>query len=97
MASKPDTSTSKTSRVEKQQGAQRLVVRRSGDLPLHSEMGEKGFDLRFAQVDWMSLVVKQDEAANPLHVSFLSAVGVVLEPNDVPHLIQGFLRALLHK
>jgi hypothetical protein len=45
----------------------------------------------------MALVVEEDEAANPLLIGFLSAVGVVLYTNCLPHLIQEFLRVLLHK
>ena len=40
---------------------------------------------------------QQDEAANPLPVSFFRAVGVVLETNRIPHLIQQFLGRWLHR
>ena len=42
-------------------------------------------------------MVEQVEAANLLHVSFFRAVGVVLETNRIPHLIQQFLGRWLHR
>jgi hypothetical protein len=45
----------------------------------------------------MALVMKEDISANLLHVGFLSAIGIVFEPNSVLHLIEEFLRALLHE
>jgi hypothetical protein len=60
-------------------------------------MGKKCFNLGSAQFRSMALVVEEDEAANPLLIGFLSAVGVVLYTNCLPHLIQEFLRVLLHK
>jgi hypothetical protein len=40
----------------------------------------------------LALIVKQDVAANPLHVDIFSTVGVVLETKGITHLIQQFLR-----
>ncbi len=60
-------------------------------------MGQKRFDFGFAHLLGMPLVVKQDEAANPLYVGFFGSVGVVFESDDISHLIQQFLRALLHE
>jgi len=60
-------------------------------------MGEECFACSFAHLPRMALIVKQAVAANPLHLSFFSAVGVVLETNRIPHLIQQFLRRWLHR
>lgn len=50
-------------------------------------MSEKSFDFSFAHLDGMALVMKEDEAANPLVIGLFSSVGVVLEENGITRLI----------
>ena len=57
-------------------------------------MCEKGFNFNRTHLLRMSLVVKQDEATNPLHIGFFSTVGIVPHPNCVAHLIQRLLEKL---
>ncbi len=46
----------------------------------------------------MALIVKQDVAANPLHIGFfVGAIGVAPETNSIPNLIQQFLRRWLYR
>jgi hypothetical protein len=45
----------------------------------------------------MSLVVEQDEAANPGNVAFLGAIGIVLDPNGFSNLVKKFFWAFLHE
>ena len=36
--------------------------------------------------------MEEDEAAHPVHVGLFGTVGVMLEPEDLPELVQKFLR-----
>jgi len=65
--------------IEKQKGAECLILGGSGDLALDGKKGEEGFDLGSAHVLGMTHVVEEDEAPNPLQVLLLGAVGVVLD------------------
>jgi hypothetical protein len=42
------------------------------------------------------LIVEEDEAADPLNLGFFSAIGVVLEPNDLTNLVKELSGWVLH-
>lgn len=74
--------------VEKQQGAEGLVLRRSADLAFHRQVRQKTPDMEGAQFLRVAFAVEQDVALDPIHVSLLGADTVVLEAANVAHLIQ---------
>jgi len=76
--------------VEEEYGAESLALCGCGDSALGGEVGEKGIDLSGAHVFRMALIVKEDEAAGPIHVGFFRAVGVVFEADGIAYLIEEF-------
>jgi hypothetical protein len=58
-------------------------------------MCQECFDFSVAHVFGMALVMKEDVAANPIKIAFLSAVGIVLHTNGFLHLIQQLLEAMI--
>src|SRR5262245_866562 len=79
--------------IEKQQGAQRLVLRRCRYLSLDGERAEKLRDLRRPHLGGMALAVKQDVAADPRDVGFLGAATAVAQSVRLTHAIQEPRRA----
>lgn len=75
-----------------------------GHVALHGQVGEKGLDpstgsgqrLGRAHVLGVTLVVKKDVAFDPVDVGLFGADGVVLEADDVAHLIKQFLGTMCH-
>ena len=57
------------------------------DISLDGQIGQKGFDFSAAHFVRMALVVEQNVAFDPVHISLFGANGVVFEPNDVTDLI----------
>jgi len=82
--------------IEKEQGAVGLVLGRRGDLSIHGQMGEKGFDFRRAHVARMTLVVEENETFDPIDVGFFGADGVVLESDGVSYLVEYLLWGMAH-
>lgn len=74
--------------IEKQQGAERLGLRRRADLAIARQMGEEGVDLGLRHLAGMPLAVKQDVAANPVDISLLGAQRAVADTQGAPDLIQ---------
>jgi len=50
---------------------------------IDGEVGEEGFDFGAAHFVGVALVVEQDEASDPIHVSVFGADGVVFEAQGV--------------
>jgi hypothetical protein len=65
--------------VQEQDRALGLVLRGGRDVPLHGQARQERLDVDCAELRWMALVVKMDEASNPVHVGLLGADAVVLE------------------
>jgi hypothetical protein len=74
--------------VEKQQRAQRLVLRRRRHPSFDGERAEKLRDLRRPHFDGMALAVKQDVSADPRDVGLLGAAAPVAQPVGLAHAIQ---------
>ena len=64
--------------VEEEQGGEGLILGRCGDLHLDGQVGQEGFDFRGAHGGRMTLVMEEDEAADPGQVRVFGAQGVVL-------------------
>jgi hypothetical protein len=73
---------------KKQQRALRLVLRRSGDVQLDSQVRKKRLDMRSRQIRWMAIAMEPDEAFDPVDVCLLGTKAVVLEPDAVADLVE---------
>jgi hypothetical protein len=78
--------------IEKQSGAESLILRRGCNVFGDSKIGEEGFDFRNAHIFWMALLMKQNIALNPLDVSNFGSVGVTLETDSIANLVERLLR-----
>ena len=74
--------------IEKDQGAQRLILSRGGDLLLDRQVVEKLLNVLLIHLGRMAFVMKEDVALDPIDVGLLSANAVVLAANRLPDLIQ---------
>ncbi len=74
--------------VEEQQRALGLVLRRSGNLARHRQMGQKRLQITRLQILRVAPAVKKDIAFNPVHVSMLGADAILFYAQLVAHLIQ---------
>jgi hypothetical protein len=76
--------------VEEEESAEGLVLGGGGNVVDRGEVGQKGFDFGDTHVLGMTLVVKEDVAANPLDVGFCCPLGIMLEPNGTTDLVEQF-------
>ena len=83
--------------AEEQQGAEGLVPGGRGDLSIHGQIGEKGFDFRHALLARMALVVKEEVPFDAIDVGFFRANGVASTPYGVANLIQEFVWSIFHR
>ena len=63
--------------VEKEDGAEGLVLGGGGDVPFGGEVDDVGADFVGAHLGGMFFMVEEDVAADPVEVGFFGAVGVV--------------------
>jgi hypothetical protein len=73
--------------IEKNQGAEGLILGGSRDLAINGEVAEKGFNLWNAHFLWVAFIMKQNVTTNPLSIGFFGTIGVVFEPNLVFNLL----------
>ena len=52
--------------IEKEQSAERLILCGSGNVLIHGEIGQEGLHLGCAHLLGMALVMKEDEALDPV-------------------------------
>ena len=71
--------------IHKEQSGLRLVLRRCGDVGVHSEMGQKGFDFGRTERRRMLLAVIVGVASNPLDVGLLRAKTVVAATKGIAY------------
>lgn len=69
---------------------------RRGDLSIHGQLGEKGFDFRRAHLARMALVVIENKAPGPIDVGSLGAIGIVPESDRIATLSEQSLGSLRH-
>ena len=74
--------------VKKEQGAQRLVVRGGGNVPLAGQHRQERLHLRRAHVARMPQPVPAHEEAHPVNVRLFSTKAIVQIPCALPHLGQ---------
>ena len=74
--------------VKEQQRALRLVLRRSGDLRVDSQVSEERFEVRTRQIRRMAIAMKADEVFDPVDIRLLGAEAVVLEADPVADLVE---------
>ena len=61
---------------------QRLVLRGRADVSIHSKSGEKLFNFFLAHFCRMALVMKENEAFDPVDVGLLGLVTIMSETED---------------
>lgn len=74
--------------VEEEERAERLVLGRSGYLPVRREMREELADLIRAHLRGVALAVEEDEALDPVDVGALRADAIMPEPQGSPDLLE---------
>jgi hypothetical protein len=72
--------------VEKEQGAEGLVLRRGAGVALHREGGEEVGHLLFAHLPRVALVVEEDVAPDPVAVRLLGAAAQVADADRLVEL-----------
>lgn len=70
--------------IQKEQGAERLVLGGGGDLVTHGQRGQECGDLGRAHVGGMPLVMEEDEPPDPVDVGFLGPPTVVPGADGLP-------------
>jgi hypothetical protein len=74
--------------VQEGDGVESLVLGGGSDVFLDRKVGEEGFDLGLAHAGGVLELVEAYEAADPVQVDLLGAVGIVLEPESIPDLVE---------
>ncbi len=74
--------------VEKEERAERLVLRRCRDASLDGQGRQETCDLCRPHVRGMALAVKEDVAANPRDIRLLGATAIVPGSNRIAHTIE---------
>ena len=74
--------------IQEQDCAERLVLGGCSDLALVRQVGNESLHFVSCHVVGMALVVEEDEALDPVDISLLGAVGIVLHAQDFTSLIQ---------
>ena len=76
--------------IQENQGAQRLVLRGSGNMSVDCEIGKKLADFNFSHLLRMAFVMIEDKLSYPVCIRFFRAQAVVLCPQGMVYLIQEF-------
>ena len=58
-----------------------------GNVPFNGQVAEEFLDLRSAHSLWVPLITEKDETLNPINISLLGRVGIILEPNRLANVI----------
>jgi len=74
--------------VEKHEGVEGLVLGGSGNVAIDSEVAKKSINFGGAQVRRMAFAVKENEAPDPVEVSFFSPQAVMIDPQSVSNLFE---------
>lgn len=67
---------------------QRLILRRSGDIAPYRKIAQEGCDFSRTHLTRVTLVVEEDEAADPLQIRLLGSDAVVTQADHFAYLIQ---------
>jgi hypothetical protein len=79
--------------VQEQQGAERLVLGRGADVPLHRQVRQESVDLRRPHLLRVALAVEEDEPPDPADVGLLRPPTVMAHPRRLPHPVEQARRA----
>src|SRR4029079_14975055 len=74
--------------VQKQQRGERLVLRRRAHPAFCREGAQEALDVRFSELGGVTLLVKEDEATNPVDAGLFGASAVVTPAKNASHAIQ---------
>lgn len=77
--------------IEKEQGAERLVLRGGSNILIDGEIGQEGLHLGRPHLLGMALVVEEDEAPDPVGIGLAGARRVVHQADGVIHLFEQLL------
>jgi hypothetical protein len=58
-----------------------------GNVPFNGHVAEEFLDLRSTHILWVPLITEKDEALNPVDISLLGRVRIILEPNRLANVI----------
>ena len=76
--------------IKEENGAERLILRRSGCIPFDDKVGDELVDLSNAHLARVTFVVKKNVLANPMGIGFFGARGVLFQANLVTVLVEQF-------
>jgi len=69
--------------IKKKQRTHRLILRIASYVSVYRKMRKKAFDLSFAQISRMLLIMKENELTNPVNVGLLSPDAVMAGANFI--------------
>ena len=78
--------------IQEQEGAEGLVLCRSGDVFRDSQVGEKSFDFSGAHLGRVTHVVEVNVTLDPADVGLLGAIEIVFEADGIPSASSGQAR-----
>ena len=76
--------------VEKDDGAERLVLGGGGNVLFSGQMGEEGLDFFDPHFFWVTFAVEDDVAFDPIFVCLLGTERVMLETDGIGDLVEEF-------
>ena len=74
--------------VWEQQRAEGLILCWTSHVFLYCPVGEKLTDFLLNHLQWMPFLVTEDKPPGPIDGGFLGAMGIVLEPYCIAHLVE---------
>ena len=82
--------------VQELDGAERLVLGRGSNLTLVGKVGDVGLNFFGTHILWMALLVKENEACDPLDVGLFGAIGIMFDADGFADKIEQFFRFIVH-
>lgn len=76
--------------IEEEDGGKSLVLGGGGNGAFGGKVDEEGVYFRRAHFEGMAFFVEEDIPANPVHVGFFGAVGVVFGAQGIAHSVEDF-------
>lgn len=74
--------------IEKQDGAEGLILGSGGDVAVDSQMREEVLDFAFAHCGRVTFAVKENEFSDPAHIGIFGANAVVSQAYFISHLFE---------
>ena len=76
--------------VEKQNGAEGLILSGSRDLALGGQVNQKSLNFGSAHLSRMALAVEENVALDPIQVGFFGTIGIMFQTQRITHLVEKF-------